>query len=106
MSCDDELTLCGLAGDTFQYRVLYTDSAGAAVNLTGYTVTFSVTSGGTTTDYTSGSGLTITAGSGQIDILIPDSDTEDWLANTTWVLKIESGSGIVTTLGRGRIDTT
>lgn len=105
MGCSDDLTLCGLAGDTFQYTVLYKDSTGAAVNLTGYTVTFSVTSGGTTTDYTSGSGLTITAGSGQIDILIPDSDTEDWLSNTTYRLVIESGGGIVTTLARGRIDT-
>lgn len=106
MTCSEKQNLCLIKGDTLSAQVIWNDGTGSPINLTSYTVVLAVTVGGVTTNYTSGSGLTITPLAGQIDIVIPDDDTEDWVANPTYRLKATSAGGVTTTLMHGMIEVT
>jgi len=86
--------------------VTYQDSTGTAINLTGYTATFTMTSGATTLTLTSGSGITITPATGVIAIHATASQTSIDAGQYRAELIITSGSGIITSLLKGQLSIT
>lgn len=63
-------------GDIYTCRVDYKTEAGAAINITGETATLTVSADGLTNIVlTSGSGLTVTAATGQIDVALTSAQT-------------------------------
>ena len=81
---------------SFTFTVNITDSAGAVVNLTGETITMDIK-----TDYdavatlslASGSGLTITAGTGTIVVFLTAAQCTTLLANNQYIYDIKSAEG-------------
>lgn len=92
-------------GDTFRLNVVYRDSGGTAVNLTGYTVAMQVRerAGGTVWASSTGGSpsltITVTAGTGTIDV----SGTIDATppARGVYDLQLTSSGGIVDTILAG-----
>lgn len=93
--------LRAIRGDDFQLSGVWNDPDGDPINLTGYTVTFTVTVNGDVQTYSIGSGVTVTPLSGRIDILIEDDVTAEWGSDGSWRLSVTSSGDLVTTLGRG-----
>lgn len=93
--------LRAIRGDDFQTVVFWKDPDGVAINLTGYTCTFVVTVNGTSTTYSSGTGLTVTPLTGRIDILVPHGDSDDWGTSGRWRMVTVSAGGLITTIVRG-----
>jgi hypothetical protein len=85
--------------------IQYKDSAGAAINLTGYTAAMQfrpVASNVTSLNLTSSSGITITAATGTLAIHITAVQSAALLATQyEYELEITSGSGVVTRLIQG-----
>ncbi len=94
-------------GATFELTITYKDSAGTAINLTGYTARMQVretySSSSTVVSLTNGSGITLGGAAGTIAILISAATTEALTAPFSGVydLEIVSGGGVVTRLLQG-----
>ncbi len=94
-------------GATFELTITWKDSAGTAINLTGYTArmqvreTYSSTS--TIVSLTSGSGITLGGAAGTIAILISATTTAALTAPFSGVYDLElvSAGGVVTRLLQG-----
>lgn len=88
-------------GDTWVTTLTWTDSAGALVNLTGYSATLTIRSvdGTTLTTLTSGSGITLGGAAGTIAI----SKATAGIAQGyhTYELVMTSGASVITTLLEG-----
>lgn len=94
-------------GATFLLSVVYKDSAGAVVDLTGYTARMQIrkkkSSTTTLSDSTTANGeIVITAAAGAIAVSIPAATTAVFEGRRAFYdLEIEDGSGIVTRLLEG-----
>lgn len=89
-------------GDTLTRVIEWDDSGGAAVNLTGYTITATVTVGDVTLNLGEGSGLTVVDATGVITMVLSAAQTATFEEQFgTWELKATSGAGVVTTLAEG-----
>lgn len=94
-------------GATFELTITYKDSAGTAINLTGYTARMQVretySSSSTVVSLTNGSGITLGGAAGTIAILISAATTAALTAPFSGVydLEIVSGGGVVTRLLQG-----
>jgi len=93
-------------GATWTLSLLYKDSAGTAINLTGYTAAmqFRQTASSTTAalSLTTGSGITITGATGAISIVASAAQTGAMeAAKYDYDLEITSAGGIVTRLIQG-----
>jgi hypothetical protein len=87
---------------------VYKDSAGTVINLTGYTAALQIrdTYADSATDLslTVGSGITITAASGKIDVRATAAQTGAIAAGQyVYDLEITSSGGVVTRLVQGKI---
>ena len=91
-------------GDTFALQILYKDSSGSAINLTGYSANMEIRDkpGGKIVCATAsvGDGITITSASGgQIDILISSEKTNSFtVPRAAYQFKISSASTSTTLL--------
>lgn len=104
--------LTGKIGDSFTHTVTWQNASGTAVDLTGYTAKFQVreTKGAASPDInlSIGSGLTVSATTGQITITVDptttaalaDATTRDY--NGFYELQVTSSGGAVTTLMEGK----
>lgn len=95
-------------GATFQMAVTWQDENAAAINLTGYTARMqirkSINDKSPVISLTSSSGITITAISGLLEVLISATDTSAiTIENGVYDLEVESGAGIVTRLLEGLV---
>lgn len=93
-------------GDTETLNCTATDSAGAVINLTGYTITYRLTDGTTTwVEKTTSDGISLTvAASGTFAVTLDPEDTEDLDAGTYWhACAVASAAEVVTTVFRGRM---
>lgn len=94
-------------GATYQLTVTWKDSAGTAINLTGYTARMQVretySSSSTIVSLTSSSGITLGGAAGTIAILISATTTAALTAPFSGVydLEVVDGSGVVTRLLEG-----
>lgn len=92
-------------GADFFLNVQYKDSAGTAINLTGYTAAMqfrAVASNVTALNLTSSSGITITAATGTLAIHITAAQTATLAASLyQYELEITSSAGIITRLVQG-----
>jgi hypothetical protein len=88
-----QVDLQAVAGADFSATVvLYQDVAQTvAFDLTGYTCTFTVGA----TVLTSGSGLTITAGTGTIVVVLTATQTGALLGKQHYTLKLVDGGGLI-----------
>jgi len=94
-------------GATFQLTITWKDSAGTAINLTGYTaraqarLTYDTST--TIFSLTSSSGITLGGAAGTIAIVIAAGTTAALAApwSGVWDLELVSGAGIVTRLLEG-----
>jgi hypothetical protein len=101
--------------DTYNYKIdqgtdwflviQYKDSAGAPINLAGYTAAMQfrqVSSNITALNLTSSSGITITAATGLLSIHVTAAQTSALLAASyDYELEITSSAGIITRLVQG-----
>lgn len=91
-------------GDSFSLQILYKDSSGSAVNLSGYSAFMEIRDkpGGKILCATASvnDGITITSASGgQIDILLPSAKTNNFtVPKAAYQLKISSASTTTTLL--------
>jgi hypothetical protein len=86
--------------------VVYKDPNGTPINLTGYTANFAMSQGynnATALSLSVGSGITITAASGQIDLHATQTQTNIPAGTYTAELIVSSGSGIETSLLKGNL---
>lgn len=97
-------------GTTHTFYLIWTDSVGAAISLSGYTARMKIKAfPGSSTNIlsltsTPAAGLTITAGSGRVDVSITATQTTAFTFNTAYYdLEVESGAGVVTRLLQGTI---
>ena len=94
-------------GATYQLTVTWKDSAGTAINLTGYTARMQVretySSASTIVSLTDGSGITLGGAAGTIAILISATTTAALTAPFSGVYDLElvSAGGVVTRLLQG-----
>ncbi len=94
-------------GATFELTITYKDSAGTAINLTGYTARMQVretySSSSTVVSLTNGSGITLGGAAGTIAILISATTTAALTAPFSGVydLEIVTAGGVVTRLLQG-----
>lgn len=94
-------------GATYQLTVTWKDSAGTAINLTGYTARMQVretySSSSTIVSLTSSSGITLGGSAGTIAILISATTTAALTAPFSGVydLEVVDASGVVTRLLEG-----
>ena len=81
---------------SFTFTVTVTDSAGAAINLTGETITMDIKADYDATaiiSLASGSGLTITVGTGTIVVFLTAAQCTSLLANNQYIYDIKSAEG-------------
>ncbi|NVN99298.1 MAG: hypothetical protein HXX17_08240 [Geobacteraceae bacterium] len=98
-------------GATLQQTFYWTDSAGAAVNLTGYTAQMMVKanyadSGAVAllTLTSAGGTIVLTAGTGKIDLLVPPATTQALtFTKAIYDLELTSAGGVVTRLVQGNV---
>lgn len=96
-------------GSTYSLALTYKDSAGVAINLTGYTAAMqardTVNTPTTVLSLSSpSSGIVITGATGLITITMTATQTRDLIANTyVYDLEITSGAGVVTRLIQGSL---
>lgn len=94
-------------GATFELTVTWKDSAGTAINLTGYSARMQVretySSASTVVSLTNGSGITLGGAAGTIAILISATTTAALTAPFSGVYDLElvSAGGVVTRLLQG-----
>lgn len=94
-------------GATFELTITWKDSAGTAINLTGYTARMQVretySSSSTVVSLTNGSGITLGGAAGTIAIVISATTTAALTAPFSGVydLEIVSPAGVVTRLIQG-----
>lgn len=101
-----QLNFICIKGTSFQRSFNYKDSAGDPINLTGYTITFSIKSldqnNTTILNLINGSGVTLTGASGLIELLITDAQTNLLEIGTyLYSLRITSPTGLISELTRG-----
>lgn len=96
-------TLSAIRGDDYQVRFIWKDGD-TPINITGYTIVFSLTINRVTVDYDGTPEVTLTPAAGQIDIFIEDEVTEDWGTSGTYKLVVTSPSDLKTTIARGRFE--
>lgn len=93
-------------GTTYSLAVIYSDSAGNPIDLTGYLAEFQVrqkVGSATLIDLSNGTGLTVGTTDGRIDLQIPAFSTESMSGNYLYAMDITSPGGIVTRLLRGEM---
>lgn len=97
--------------ESLNLTVTWTDDDGTAINLTGYTPTFKVydrRGGNTVATLTSGSGITVTAGTGQLQIDRSPAQISAWKLTSgkgAYDLSLQSTSGYSdTVLLKGTIE--
>ena len=95
-------------GATYTLALSYKDSAGTAINLTGYTAAMqlrkTVGSATASLSLTSSSGIVITGATGLINITITATQSRDLVPDIyVYDLEITSGAGIVTRLVQGSV---
>ena len=94
-------------GATFELTITWKDSAGTAINLTGYSARMQVRQKITDTakllDLSTGNGaITLGGAAGTISVVAPATSTDDITAKQgVYDLELESGSGVVTRLVQG-----
>lgn len=95
-------------GETWNLNLLWKDSAGTPVNLTGYSArmqarsTYAATA--TALSITAGSGITLGGTAGTIAISVPAATTAALgAASYVFDLEVESGAGVVTRLVEGNL---
>ena len=102
-------------GDTWVLDFLYKDSAGAAIDLTGYKARLQVRTDYRQTPLLSLSSyvlsgylqaLTITGALGKIALNVPASNMEIPSGEYQYDIEVESASGVITTLARGSLTVT
>lgn len=95
------------AGETFELQVLWRDSDGDLINLTGYSARMhirrAVDADDIDVELTSGSGITLGGTAGTIDIEIDDATTSDLSGDYVYDLKLESGGGVVKRVIQGAV---
>lgn len=94
-------------GATYPFSVVYKNSSGIAIDLTGYSAKFQARrapdSSSALIDLSSSNGLTITAEEGRIDVVIPASATTGLKGTLVYALDITAPGGAITRLLRGEI---
>ena len=102
-------------GASFDLQVQYTDTAGTAIDLTGYTCRLQIRRNVADHEEAAGldpvldltsspvAGLTLTPGTGTIAIALTDEQTQALDGTYVYDLKMESGAGKVTRLIEGSI---
>lgn len=96
-------------GATFRLNLVWKDSNGVAVNLTGYTARMQVRRayGDTVAqlDLTTENGtITLGGAAGTIEVVVPATQTDDLVASKgVYDLELSSGSGEVTRLIEGKV---
>lgn len=80
------------------------DDRTTPINLTGYTVAFTVKINRVETTYTTVPEVTVTAVSGLVSVHIEDAVTALWAASGTWKLVVTSPGGIKTVLADGVLE--
>ena len=93
-------------GATYTLALSYKDSAGTAINLTGYTAAMqlrkTVGSATASLSLTSSSGIVITGATGLLNITITATQSRDLVPDIyVYDLEITSGAGVVTRLIEG-----
>lgn len=95
------------AGATFQLQVLWKDSDGDLINLTGYSARMhirrTVEAEDIDVELASGSGITLGGTAGTIDIEIDDATTSGLSGSYVYDLELESGSGVVDRVIQGAV---
>lgn len=95
------------AGATFQLQVLWRDSDGDPINLTGYSARMhirrTVEAEDIDVELTSGSGMTLGGTAGTIDIEIDDATTSGLSGSYVYDLELESGGGVVSRVIQGAV---
>jgi len=97
-------------GSTFRRTLTYKIDD-TPVNLTGYSARLQVRETHDSTDYIvfleNGNGITLGASAGTIDILIPDTTTQNFITGDhVYDLEVESSGGITDRLIEGRFNVT
>lgn len=98
-NCDPAWTTEIQQGETFKFSVDLADSAGAAVDITGCTATFTLKKtldSAAAVTLSVGSGLTVTGASGHIDGVVPAASTAPLKGDYYGSLKITLSGGEVT----------
>ena len=95
-------------GATYSLALTYKDSAGAAINLTGYTAAMQIRSSydstSTIVSLTSSAGIVITAATGLLTVNITSTQTTALTPGTyVYDLEITSASNVVTRLIQGSV---
>jgi hypothetical protein len=94
-------------GDDYAATVMVTDSAGNAVNLTGYAIQSQVRAGPADNNPTIVCDVTCTfTAPNQITLSIPHATTTTLAGNYQWDLQLTSATGIVTTILAGGVAVT
>lgn len=91
-------------GDTLTTTVDWDQSGGSPVNLTGYTVTCSISVGDLTYALTEGDGLTVDDLNGRATVTLTRQETAEFTEQFgAWRLYVVSGSDEGTTLAEGLV---
>lgn len=109
MSCAGRYNISICQGATYSQVFTYKDSAGSAVDLTGYSARLKAKNKRTDVtaiiSLTSGDGITLGGAAGTISLLISDTDTASYSPGTlVYDLELEDGSGVVTRLLQGYVN--
>lgn len=102
----DNFTMAVRQGDTFSLTLTYTDPAGTAINLTGYTYQWFVSVGLVVNTYTTTPEVTVSSPtSGVISLVLSATETAlfDTGKGRFW-FRISSSGGVVTTLLEGAVE--
>ena len=96
------------AGATFQLQVLWKDSDGDPINLTGYSARMhirrTVEAEDIDVELASGAGVTLGGSAGTIDIEIDDATTSGLSGSYVYDLELESGGGVVSRVIQGAVN--
>jgi hypothetical protein len=110
MTTPGEYDLTVLQGATFQLRVIWKDSTGAAINLSGYTARMQMrerlTSTTTLADMTTeNGGISLGGAAGTVDLLLTAAETAAITAiRGVYDLELVSASGVVSRVLGGSVD--
>lgn len=106
-----DLPLCVVAGDSYQFSLLWQDESNQPIDLTGYTAKMQARPSAQAEDppsfeKTESDGITLGGAAGTIDVLLAPADTDQLNANQVWDIQLTSPTGFVTTLAGGAFSIT